>query len=511
MLPLETFFLISGYIQNGLKSNIRETRALEVACLWGLLNASFFICYLGATLLFKNKYKARIYTFLFAVAFFLFSLLLGHCSVCFKWFSQFSWGHYRYLIALYGIIFIIFAYLISTLLNPKKTVHFFTFLTGCFFVSSCIMIIPDYWAEWQMFNFKKPGYVKKNIGEKPNIYYIILDAYTRHDVLQEQFGYNNNNFIEFLKTKGFFIAEQSCSNYCHTEASLSSTFLMDYLSSDEVLKKNKRWPLTTGNFWENAEVIRLLKGHGYTFINIGSVWSPCNYISSADYGKRVQLFGFFSSHILSKTLFVPFAQYFKLFNRGHNILDQFKILEKIPSKYAGKGPLFVFCHIVCPHGPAAFNADGTIIEGNSDDSGIFIESQKESYINQVKAVNLHTKKCIEAILKNSQSPPVIIVQGDHGDFSDRSIFKSNKKLPVKERMSILNALYFPNGGRDKLYHSISSVNTFRVLFNYYLGEELSVLPDNCYFSYFHFLKNIDMHTIVKMPINEINTIEMGGQ
>ena len=50
---------------------------------------------------------------------------------------------------------------------------------------------------------------------------------------------------------------------------------------------------------------------------------------------------------------------------------------------------------------------------------------------------------------------------------------------LADRFSILNAYYFPDGNYDDLYQSISPVNTFRVLFNRYLGADLELLEDRC--------------------------------
>ena len=68
---------------------------------------------------------------------------------------------------------------------------------------------------------------------------------------------------------------------------------------------------------------------------------------------------------------------------------------------------------------------------------------------------------IDALLKNSSSPPIIIIQGDHGpgpSFRSPSI----DKLCLKEKASILNAYYLPGLPSNSLYETISPVNTFRI-------------------------------------------------
>ena len=53
---------------------------------------------------------------------------------------------------------------------------------------------------------------------------------------------------------------------------------------------------------------------------------------------------------------------------------------------------------------------------------------------------------------------------------------------LKERMSILNAYYFPGQKYEGLYGRISPVNSFRVVLNSYFGAKLRLLPDRSFFS-----------------------------
>ena len=69
------------------------------------------------------------------------------------------------------------------------------------------------------------------LGYAPDIYYIILDAYGREDVLMEMFNYDNTSFLRFLESKGFYVAECSQSNYAQTMLSLTSSLNFDYLDS----------------------------------------------------------------------------------------------------------------------------------------------------------------------------------------------------------------------------------------------------------------------------------------
>ena len=57
-------------------------------------------------------------------------------------------------------------------------------------------------------------------GELPDIYYFIFDRYASQAVLSEEYGMDNQDFIEFLRAHGFFVASGSHSNYLKTATSL---------------------------------------------------------------------------------------------------------------------------------------------------------------------------------------------------------------------------------------------------------------------------------------------------
>src|SRR5690606_15214951 len=69
-------------------------------------------------------------------------------------------------------------------------------------------------------------------AEKPDIYYIIPDAYCRQDVLQNLFAHDNSEFVNYLRSRGFYVADQSCSNYPYTFLSVPSSLNLRYLDAE---------------------------------------------------------------------------------------------------------------------------------------------------------------------------------------------------------------------------------------------------------------------------------------
>ena len=145
-------------------------------------------------------------------------------------------------------------------------------------------------------------------------------------------------------------------------------------------------------------------------------------------------------------------------------------LDRLPQLAQVKGPKFVYAHLLIPHRPNIFMPDGSMnldtdyyIKGVGE--GITRQVDIEGYLNNVKFIDNRLPGLVREILQNSGSPPIIIIQGDHG-----------YQLP-EIRFDNLNAYYFPDGKYQALYPGITPVNTFRVLFNTYFNEDFPLLKD----------------------------------
>jgi hypothetical protein len=105
----------------------------------------------------------------------------------------------------------------------------------------------------------------------------------------------------------------------------------------------------------------------------------------------------------------------------------------------------------------------------------------KGYRDQAAFITRRIEETITEILARSPEPPIILLQSDHG--SELNLDMTDvKNTDVKERMTILNAYYFPDQKYGALYTGISPVNSFRVVLNTYFGADLNLLPDRSFFS-----------------------------
>jgi hypothetical protein len=141
-------------------------------------------------------------------------------------------------------------------------------------------------------------------------------------------------------------------------------------------------------------------------------------------------------------------------------------LSKIQSIPAIPGKKFVYLHVVAPH--VASN-DRFIL--GADGSFRMTTNESIGYVDAVKYLNSRMIPILKGIIDHSKVPPIIILQGDHGW----------KNSPTT-RTAILNAYYLPSGGDQLIYPSITPVNTFRTVFNYYFGAHFENLENASYFA-----------------------------
>lgn len=398
---------------------------------------------------------------------------------------------------------IIWAPIILSRLFRKKSVRVSSkitkYLNIVIFILLCFPVFTISSYEFNKIHLNPPNNADIQINQTennnyPDIYYIILDGYGRDDVLKNLYSYDNTSFLDFLRSKGFYVAEQSHSNYTQTLLSLSSSLNLNYLGqlgfTNSYSNNTDRVPLK--NLILNSELRAVLEESGYSIVSFDSGFPPTELKDADKYYSRYLGISQLEEVLLSYSIAVlfdgnpgfPFAinGYSTHRSRIDYILDQ---LKNVPSM---AGPKFVFVHILAPHPPFVFDKDGNPVVSNKPfilfDGSTFYGSKKEyidGYIGQLSYINDQIVKSINALLMESKHKPVIILQGDHGPEAYFNIYSTDDYC-LQERVSILNAIYLPDQDTSQLYPSLTPVNTFRVILNKYFGSNLPILEDRIYYS-----------------------------
>ncbi len=455
------------------------------------------ILLLGAlSLILRNRYRAAVVTSLFLVLFFSY----GHTYATFKQTEIFGVliGRHRLLAPLWvgmfaGGLWLIFRRmrdlkaatetlnLIALVALAFPLIQFVTFEIRTLTGRNVTPIATDELAELQI----TPGQVP------PDIYYIILDAYSRHDVLARVADHDNEAFLDDLTDMDFYVARCSQSNYAQTELSLASTLNLNYLDALDdgfvsgSADRSPLWGLIKKNSARQA-----LKQLGYTMVafETGYYWTQLEdadiyYSQSTSTLDALEVVGGVNSFEVmlidttasllltdaASVLPAALAEAVEYPHQRHRdrVLYDLNKLKGIPLGI--QSPKFVFAHIVSPHEPFVFGPEGEFVQVSEP---IPDDQYWELYSDQVTYINQRITALVSEIIATSRTPPIIIVQADHGA----------SRISAQDKMAILNAYYLPGDGAEALYSTITPANTFRVLFNEYFNGDFELLEDRSYYS-----------------------------
>jgi len=456
-------------------------------------------------LLTKNVQKASILTTVFLAVFFTFGRIEGRAgSIISEFIIPFgpNIGPTKLLFIICGLFLLGAWFLVMHVKSEglKKANSTLTIIAGVVVASTLITVFPAVFSNignTSTSSALEAINIETNNNSLPDVYYILLDGYARADFLKKNFGYDNSGFITSLNKRGFYVAKQANANYAHTFLSVPSTFNMEYVNFlTEELGSTSTSRARLKEMTQIHKVAGIFKTLGYKYVNIGSQWHWTNtspiqdieIIPSRQSKQKILKFELdeLAMVYLQTTILKPFIEADIQNTLVTQITDAIEKTQKV-SEFAES--TLTFTHLLIPHPPYIFNRDG-VIQGQTklelDNHGF---SDKEKFMEQTIYTNKLTLDLVDAIITNSDSPPIIIIASDHGPASSlgRRDFENIgpdelDEEGVKERMGILNAYYFPDQNYKELYQQITPVNTFRLILRQYFGQDIELLPDHSYFS-----------------------------
>jgi len=452
------------------------------------------LLFLIVTLIIRNKQKAGIMVSFFMLLFFSF----GHFTSAIGDFNTHIFGFW---LGKNRIVTLIWLFLILVILlslrSYKKDLSKFTIFLNLFAVTLVAFQLLS-----SAYTFATRTHASKINNESeiklkcpdilPDIYYIILDGYGRSDILKEVFDYDNSEFLNYLKETGFYIANESHSNYCQTLHSVISSLNLNYTDNigvsvdpydDDRIAFAER-------LWNNKVIDALADQLGYSSVSFASGYSLLELGRFDAYiAQGISLNEYHHTLIRTTPIYLLFEKLRHQY-KAHRERIVFA-LDKIPNITEVNSPMFVYAHIIAPHPPFVFKdneklniperyyclKDGSYFY----EIGGTIDEYLEGYVNNLISINRMVKTTIDKLLATAKRPFIIILQGDHGPGSGFN-FESLEDSNIRERYSILNAYYFYDQNYGSLYPQITPVNTFRVILNQYFGTSLNLLADRCYYS-----------------------------
>jgi hypothetical protein len=323
-----------------------------------------------------------------------------------------------------------------------------------------------------------------------DVYYLILDRYGSDRALSLRFGVHND-LTPWLEDRSFRVLGDSRANYVKTALSVASTLNMTHLQdlAASMGKDNDDHGPVFAMLQDSA-VARQFKALGYEYDHVGSWFSPTRKDSGADRDLYVGGPSDFAATLYDQSAIPAVLKRLHL-SHGKPIDERAYAAntytwQALDSLRDEPGPKFVFAHVLLPHPPYVFGSDGSFLDA---DAGAKVpESQR--FAGQLAWTNTKLKAWIESMLAlPADQQPIIIVQADEGPYplpyqADTVNYDWATATPeeLQQKYGILNAWYLPDGVDPGLYDSMTSVNTFPVLFSGYFGLDVPTLPDRSYTS-----------------------------
>ena len=429
----------------------------------------------------KNNIKAGLATVLLLLIFWYYGLI-------FMGITKFSSLKHWHLIPLLLFIYFHLVYLIAKTRQQKTLNNLNTILLlpiSLLIVFNVITILPTEFKKFETLrNNHKVNPTAHEITaatDYPDIYLIILDEYASFKTIKEEWGYDNSEFAEFLKEKGFFVAKDSETRFPMTRRALPCLMNLEYLDGDytdfECIQK-----------YNNNFIFNFLDEMGYKVVFLDGFGRSQHtiklenilhvYFQDINY-KDTYRIDEFSDLVFNQSMLSLFINILKDENTNlyyHSNKYFFNYINNYPLIVnESKQPTFLYAHIMCPHLPYVFDRNGNFLENPTNyweykslDKGVLKKLYLEQYIYVTKRIT----NIIDKILKTSENEPIIIIQSDHGT-KEASAGIEN----AKQHYRVLNVVYFPGGNYQDLYSNIAPVNTLRVVLNKYFGKDYEMLED----------------------------------
>ncbi len=477
---LPVFFTVSIYSRF---AGLTGKQDLFIAFL--VITVALILLFYLFLLYYKNKSKAALAASITGILY----LFFGNIKELLTSSSLLSpIAHYKILLPLLLIIYAATLYSIRQAKSVNNTTVYFNVLFLLYLSIETWHLIQLPEGNPKNNNVFTPGNQQLLSGSRPDIYFIVADGYPSSAYQRTVLGAAYNSLDSFLIEKKFFPISGARSNYNNTAFSMASLFSMEYLDWMKGINAAKPYHYNQATAAiKDATVFRLLNQYDYNIYNL-SVFDIGKSISvkREDFlsttPSAIIFYNTFWNCIRRDILpdFFPVLKerlirkqeqdnkehlsQFKDYNR--QVSDSLLTITAVPASV----PKFVYTHLEMPHFPYFYDSAGKTYP----DELVFgpgMIKDKERYKNYVAYSNAHISQLLTHILTKTKGEAVIILLSDHG-IND---LPGSRKEDAFRNYS---AFYFPDGNYHQLYTGMSNVNTFRVIFNKYFGQQLPLLSDS---------------------------------
>ena len=323
----------------------------------------------------------------------------------------------------------------------------------------------------------------------PDIYVIILDGYPGDDAAALDPTFDADAFPAVLTARGFDVERHARTNYLTTRLAVATMLANQHVNAAPELAPPPGSQADDARrlreFGDDGIVLRSLRDAGYETI---TVTSPAAHLGLRRVDRvvdppgpsefdRALLAGIGLGPILdgiAPDLFAGIA-------RGQ-ILATFDSAEAVAAEPHAR-PRFVWIHVMAPHTPLLFRADGTPITNASAlqarvparETASERDDRIRDTFDYAEFVAHRTEQMLDEVLASATRESVIFIFSDHGTDID---FDASDPLAsdLDERTSIILAVRTP-GHPDLLPAGTTPIGVLPRILNAYLGTSLPIRSD----------------------------------
>jgi hypothetical protein len=321
------------------------------------------------------------------------------------------------------------------------------------------------------------------LADEPSIYVVLLDGYPRADTLEATFGFGNDEFVGDLTLRGFDVATESRSNYARTLMTLASMLNMEYTATIDELSPARDTSAAQDRQLSAAinssTGIELLRDRGYHIAATGSPFGVASLMAADTFAETAGITRFEEQLAritwLATALDVAGSDFIGEQHRA-SVRHAFDNWRSVAERRHDR-PTFMLTHVLSPHSPFLFAADGTPLpmpdcfpsecslwESERQRNGLTLTQYEGGLAAQLRYINDLILDAIDAVVA-ADPDAVVVLLSDHGiryDTADRDEYFRNffaARTPA---------------AREVFPPDMSPVNTLPLLFNEYLHTDLPI-------------------------------------
>lgn len=365
-------------------------------------------------------------------------------------------------------------------------------------VVTVALVVLNVASGWQAGAFQPPiaasrAADQQSSGPAPDVYLIMLDGYPRSDTLAADFAFDNAPFLTSMTDLGFDVADQAHSNYNVTDLTLASMFnakhIREFPGLVDVPHGIQGQYRALAAAIDRSAALDQFRNRGYEIVTVPSPFTNVTLASAdrvLDSGGVTEFEVSLATTLGTRHLLPDQQRRWFTDSLRSEMLEAFDRTAALAAERGGP-PKVVFTHVMSPHPPFTFAADGSPLDAwpcFPETCSIWIRGARYGsalpplVVGQVNHLNRLVVDSVATIMASSERPPVIVVFSDHGhrhDWEDHD-----------EMLRSLLLTYSP--GHDGLFpEDASPINIIPRIANAYHDADMPLASEESYF--------VDMETV----------------